>query len=134
MVRVTVLGSGDAFGSGGRLHSAYLVEGAGKTFLLDCGPTVRATVVDLPQGTSRALVSIRPHHLRIADASATDGIRGTVQVVMPMGATTFCEVGTPDGTAVKVTLARDAGLQMPEVGSAIGLKPASTQASRAFAN
>ena len=26
MVRVTVLGSGDAFGSGGRLHSAYLVE------------------------------------------------------------------------------------------------------------
>jgi ribonuclease BN (tRNA processing enzyme) len=40
VVRVTVLGSGDAFGSGGRLHSAYLVEGAGKTFLLDCGPTV----------------------------------------------------------------------------------------------
>lgn len=40
MVRVTVLGSGDAFGSGGRLHSAYLVEGGGATFLLDCGPTV----------------------------------------------------------------------------------------------
>ena len=40
MVRVTVLGSGDAYGSGGRLHSAYLVESADATFLLDCGPTV----------------------------------------------------------------------------------------------
>jgi ribonuclease BN (tRNA processing enzyme) len=40
MVRLTVLGSGDAFGSGGRAHSAYLVEGPGVTFLLECGPTV----------------------------------------------------------------------------------------------
>jgi ribonuclease BN (tRNA processing enzyme) len=39
-VRVTVLGSGDAFGSGGRHHSAYLIEAPGCTFLLDCGPTV----------------------------------------------------------------------------------------------
>src|SRR5204863_8753150 len=31
-VQVTVLGSGDAFGSGGRLHSAYLVESAAATF------------------------------------------------------------------------------------------------------
>jgi len=38
--RVTVLGSGDAYGSGGRFHSAYLVEGAGRTFLVDCGPTI----------------------------------------------------------------------------------------------
>src|SRR2546422_7522230 len=40
VVRVTVLGSGDAFGSGGRLHSAYLVETPRQTFLLDCGPTI----------------------------------------------------------------------------------------------
>jgi len=40
LVRVTVLGSGDAFGSGGRLHSAYMVESAGVTFLIDCGPTI----------------------------------------------------------------------------------------------
>lgn len=39
-VRVTVLGSGDAFGAGGRLHSGYLVESAGATFLVDCGATV----------------------------------------------------------------------------------------------
>ena len=40
VVRVTVLGSGDAFGSGGRLNSAYLVETPRHSFLLDCGPTV----------------------------------------------------------------------------------------------
>jgi ribonuclease BN (tRNA processing enzyme) len=39
-VRVTVLGSGDAFGAGGRLNSAYLVESAAATFLVDCGTTV----------------------------------------------------------------------------------------------
>jgi len=40
MVRLTVLGSGDAFGAGGRGFSAYLVEAPGATFLVDCGPTV----------------------------------------------------------------------------------------------
>jgi len=37
---VTVLGSGDAYGSGGRFHSAYLVEAPERTFLIDCGPTI----------------------------------------------------------------------------------------------
>jgi ribonuclease BN (tRNA processing enzyme) len=39
-VQLTVLGSGDAFGAGGRLHSAYLVESPGATFVVDCGSTV----------------------------------------------------------------------------------------------
>jgi ribonuclease BN (tRNA processing enzyme) len=40
VMRVTVLGSGDAFGAGGRFHSAYLAEVEGSTFLLDCGPSI----------------------------------------------------------------------------------------------
>src|SRR5262245_23315805 len=40
VMRVTVLGSGDAFGAGGRFHSAYLTEVEGATFLLDCGPSI----------------------------------------------------------------------------------------------
>jgi ribonuclease BN (tRNA processing enzyme) len=40
VMRITVLGSGDAFGAGGRFHSAYLTEVAGATFLLDCGPSI----------------------------------------------------------------------------------------------
>ncbi len=38
-MRVTVLGAGDAFGSGGQRQSGYLVETDSATFLLDCGTT-----------------------------------------------------------------------------------------------
>jgi ribonuclease BN (tRNA processing enzyme) len=40
VMQVTVLGSGDAFGAGGRFHSAYVTEAPGATFLLDCGPSI----------------------------------------------------------------------------------------------
>lgn len=39
-MRLTILGSGDAFSSGGRLPSCYLLERRGATFLLDCGPAI----------------------------------------------------------------------------------------------
>ncbi len=38
-MKLHILGCGDAFGSGGRNQSGYLVETADKLFLLDCGPT-----------------------------------------------------------------------------------------------
>lgn len=37
-LRVRFLGSGDAFGSGGRLQACMLVEADGTSFMLDCGP------------------------------------------------------------------------------------------------
>jgi ribonuclease BN (tRNA processing enzyme) len=36
-MRVRFLGSGDAFGSGGRLQTCILVESSGRRFLVDCG-------------------------------------------------------------------------------------------------
>lgn len=38
-MKIRFLGTADAFSSGGRNQSAILVECAGATFLLDCGPT-----------------------------------------------------------------------------------------------
>jgi len=38
-MKLHILGCGDAFGSGGRNQSGYLVEAREKLFLLDCGPT-----------------------------------------------------------------------------------------------
>lgn len=38
-MKLYVLGCGDAFGSGGRNQSGYLVEASDRLFLLDCGPT-----------------------------------------------------------------------------------------------
>ena len=37
---VTILGSSDAFCSGGHPHATYLVETRRATFLVDCGPTI----------------------------------------------------------------------------------------------
>ncbi len=36
-MRLTVVGSGDAFGSGGRFHTCFLLESAKGTLLIDCG-------------------------------------------------------------------------------------------------
>lgn len=38
-MRVHFLGSGDAFGSGGRNQTAYLLEDRARLYLLDCGPS-----------------------------------------------------------------------------------------------
>jgi ribonuclease BN (tRNA processing enzyme) len=38
-MKLHILGCGDAFGSGGRNNSGYLIESGEKLFLLDCGPT-----------------------------------------------------------------------------------------------
>jgi ribonuclease BN (tRNA processing enzyme) len=36
-MRLTVIGCSDAFGSGGRFHTCFMVQGAKSTILLDCG-------------------------------------------------------------------------------------------------
>ena len=46
-----MLGAGDAFGSGGRRQSSYLVRGRTATFLMDAGPTVLAGLKDAGQST-----------------------------------------------------------------------------------
>ena len=42
MLRLSVLGSGDAFNAGGALHSCYVLEHTGGKMLLECGPSVLA--------------------------------------------------------------------------------------------
>ena len=39
-MRLTILGCGDAFSSGGRLPSCYMVESGKTRFLLECGPSI----------------------------------------------------------------------------------------------
>jgi ribonuclease BN (tRNA processing enzyme) len=39
-MKLTVVGCGDAFGSGGRLQTGYQVDWSGGRFLIDCGATV----------------------------------------------------------------------------------------------
>ena len=50
-MRLTVIGCGDAFGSGGRFNTCFMVEGSERTILLDCGASssvaLKARNVDL---------------------------------------------------------------------------------------
>jgi ribonuclease BN (tRNA processing enzyme) len=50
-MRLTIIGSGDAFGSGGRFNTCFLVEAVGRTILLDCGASslvaLKARKIDL---------------------------------------------------------------------------------------
>lgn len=50
-MRLTIIGSGDAFGSGGRFHTCFLLETAHAVLLLDCGASalvsLKARAVDL---------------------------------------------------------------------------------------
>jgi ribonuclease BN (tRNA processing enzyme) len=56
-MRLTVLGSGDAFGSGGRFNTCFFLETAKGTLLIDCGAS--------------ALVALKAHGL---DPNRIDGI------------------------------------------------------------
>jgi ribonuclease BN (tRNA processing enzyme) len=58
--KITFLGTGDAFGSGGRLQACIMVEKPGERFLIDCGATsligMRRLGID-PNGISTILLS-----------------------------------------------------------------------------
>ena len=49
-MKLTVVGCGDAFGSGGRLQTCYHVDWTGGRFLIDCGAT---TLIGLNQASAR---------------------------------------------------------------------------------
>lgn len=56
-MRLTIVGSGDAFGSGGRFNTCFFIESANGTLLLDCGAS--------------SLVALKAHRL---DPNRVDGI------------------------------------------------------------
>ena len=43
-MRLTVVGCGDAFGSGGRFNTCFHLQTAGKTFLVDCGASTHVAL------------------------------------------------------------------------------------------
>jgi ribonuclease BN (tRNA processing enzyme) len=59
-MRLTVIGSGDAFGSGGRFNTCFQVESAGATVLVDCGASslvaLKARGID-PNGLDGVILS-----------------------------------------------------------------------------
>jgi ribonuclease BN (tRNA processing enzyme) len=52
IMRLTILGSGDAFSAGARLPSCYFVEMGEAAFLLDCGPSILPALKRLGRSTN----------------------------------------------------------------------------------
>jgi putative spermidine/putrescine transport system ATP-binding protein len=111
--------------------SVTRLSGGEADVLLDCGPTLRATSVDLQRGDRRALVAIRPEQLRLSPPGQ-DCIPAAVRVVMPLGPATFYELETTDGTAIKLTQPRESQPAGPRYGTQVFLRP-SDGSCRAFA-
>ena len=59
-MKLTIVGSGDAFGSGGRLNTCFRIEAAGRDLLLDCGasslPALKSRGID-PNGIDAIVLS-----------------------------------------------------------------------------
>lgn len=60
-LEVTVLGSSDAFCSGGHPYAAFLVETERSTFLIDCGPTILLTLKQQGIDTGRLDFAVVSH-------------------------------------------------------------------------
>jgi ribonuclease BN (tRNA processing enzyme) len=103
-LRLTFLGSGDAFGSGGRLQTCMLLESEGRRWLLDCGATslvaLRGAGVD-PSSIDAVLIThLHGDHFGGVPFLLLDGQfrRGTRPLV----------VAGPPGVKARVTAALDA--------------------------
>jgi putative spermidine/putrescine transport system ATP-binding protein len=79
---------------------------------------------------SEVLACIRPESLTFTDDA--DGLGGTVELGMPMGALVVHEVRLADGTALKIAQPRRPGMMPRPAGTAVRLKPASPSAVRIF--
>jgi len=61
MLRLTVVGCGDAFGSGGRLQTCYHVEAPNDVFLIDCGATAMIGIHALELDPDRVTTVVLSH-------------------------------------------------------------------------
>ena len=68
----------------------------------------------------------------VQSGAASDGIAGTVTMVMPLGPHVVYDVEIAGGTAVKISQARESTTAMFDRGSAIRFAPLSSAACHVF--
>ncbi len=97
-------------------------DAAGSVVALDDGTRIaaRSPTEKLIPGEPVA-VCIRPEHLRMVPSG--EGIRGTVEMGLPLGATIVHEIRTLSGHAIKIAEPRQTGMEPRQAGSAIALLP-----------
>jgi ribonuclease BN (tRNA processing enzyme) len=95
-MRVQILGSGDAFGSGGRLNTCFLVHRDASSFLIDCGASVMIAIrrfgVDPNQIRAIFLTHLHADHFGglpffILDAQLVSRRTAPLAIIGPKGTT-----------------------------------------------
>jgi ribonuclease BN (tRNA processing enzyme) len=133
-MRVKFLGSGDAFGSGGRLNTCFLVNRGDASFLIDCGATAMVSIrkyeVD-PNSIGTILLShLHADHFGglpsfILDAQLVSRRSRTLHIVGPQGLQArleaLMEAHFPGSSVVQRKFAIQLQELVPEVRTQVGL-------------
>lgn len=82
---------------------------------------------ELAAGT-RVFVCIRPEHIR----RAPEGLPGTIEMSLPLGASVVHEVRLANGSSVKLSESRAAGAPAIPAGSPVSVAPSSPQLVNIF--
>jgi putative spermidine/putrescine transport system ATP-binding protein len=109
------------------------VSGAHAGVLLDDGTwlAARAPVGVVPG--ARVVACIRPENMRLDADTASDGLEGTVELGMPLGATIVHEIRTASGLRLKLSEPRMPGMGPRAAGTRVRLRPASPEGVTVFA-
>jgi len=101
------------------------------TVRLGVGADIPARAVGgpVPIG-SPVTVCIRPEYLRISNEAG--GIRGTVEMGLPLGAVVIYEITLSDGRPMKISLPRQLGAELIAAGTSVTLVPLSPRAATAY--
>src|SRR3954469_4781981 len=114
------------------LPGRILAADASGTDVSLAGGVLRAAPAKFAKGTE-VVLSVRPEQLRLYGEAGSGQLAGTVKMVMPLGPQVIYDVETADGSAVKITQARDAAAIPYATGSTVHFAPVSTAACRVFA-
>jgi len=104
-------------------------EGPLGRFKLDIGGDVVARTSNALLAGDLVAICIRPEHMCIAE---NEGIPGTIEMGLPLGATIVHEVRTSDGRSFKITEPRSLGMEPRPAGTAVRVKAISPAAISVF--
>jgi putative spermidine/putrescine transport system ATP-binding protein len=96
------------------------------------GGVLRAAPVKFAKGME-VVLCVRPEQLRLHREAGSGQLAGTIKMVMPLGPQVIYDVETADGSAVKITQARDAAATPYASGSTVHFAPVSSAACHVFA-
>ena len=115
------------------LIAGELADGVRSTVRLAGGATLAAAPAPHLAAGSRVVVSVRPEQFRLHPKGVPDALTARIKVVMPLGAHVMYEAQMPDGTSVKISQPRDAGVDLLAPGDEVFVAPAAPAACRIFA-